>query len=63
MKLTRKYIYGISGIAAGAIAGWVYWYFAGCADGTCAITSKPMNSMLYGGLTGVLLFSSLRKEK
>ena len=45
------------GIAVGLIAGYAYYHFVGCASGTCAITSKPLNSTLYGGLMGGLLFN------
>ncbi|SDX13553.1 DUF6132 family protein [Flavobacterium degerlachei] len=40
------------GVAVGAIAGYLYYHFVGCASGTCAITSKPLNSSLYGSLMG-----------
>ena len=26
------------GAALGALGGYLYWYFVGCADGTCPIT-------------------------
>ena len=45
------------GVIVGAIAGYAYYHFVGCASGTCAITSKPLNSTLYGGLMGGLLFN------
>ena len=45
------------GVVVGAIAGYVYYFYIGCASGTCAITSKPLNSTLYGGLMGGLLFN------
>ena len=44
------------GIAIGAIGGYAYYYFVGCNSGTCAITSNPINSTLYGILFGGLLF-------
>ncbi|WP_396193904.1 DUF6132 family protein [Flavobacterium sp.] len=47
------------GILIGAVGGYAYFYFIGCAGGTCAITSKPLNSTLYGGLMGGLLFNIL----
>jgi hypothetical protein len=40
------------GIAVGAIGGFMYWNYIGCASGTCMITSKPLNSILYGALMG-----------
>lgn len=45
------------GIAIGLVAGYAYYHFVGCASGTCAITSKPLNSTLYGGMMGGLLFN------
>ncbi len=51
------------GIAIGAFAGYGYYFYIGCASGTCAITSKPLNSTLYGALMGGLIFNMLVKEK
>ncbi len=51
----------ILGILIGAGAGYLYYHFVGCASGTCLITSKPVNSTLYGALMGGLLFSMLKK--
>lgn len=64
MKRNKKAILitGI-GVVIGAIAGYAYYYFVGCASGTCAITSKPINSTLYGSLMGGLLFNLFVKEK
>ncbi len=47
----------------GAIAGYSYYHFVGCANGTCAITSKPLNSTLYVTLMGALVFNLFKKEK
>ena len=63
MKLIHRYKYVLTGIALGAIAGYLYYYYVGCASGTCSITSKPVNSTLYGALMGGLLFNMLNKEK
>jgi hypothetical protein len=52
----------IIGIILGATAGFLYWNFVGCSSGTCMITSKPINSTLYGGLMGYLLFNIFKKE-
>ncbi len=49
------------GIALGAVAGWLYWHFIGCSSGTCAITSKPLNSTLYGALMGYLVAGMFKK--
>jgi hypothetical protein len=52
----------LTGIALGAIAGFLYWKWVGCASGTCMITSKPINSTLYGALMGYLFFNIFKKE-
>lgn len=51
------------GIVIGAVAGYLYYSFVGCASGTCAITSKPLNSTLYGALLGGLLFNMFVKSE
>lgn len=54
------------GIALGAVGGFLYWYYIGCNSGSCAITSSPINSTLYGSMMGGLLlnsFESKRKNK
>lgn len=53
----------ILGIILGAIGGYAYYHFVGCESGTCAITSKPLNSTLYGAMMGGLLFNSIKKNK
>ena len=50
------------GVAIGALAGYSYYFYVGCASGTCAITSKPLNSTLYGALMGGLIFNMFVKE-
>jgi LytS/YehU family sensor histidine kinase len=45
------------GIIVGLLAGYAYYHFVGCNSGTCAITSNPLNSTLYGGVMGGLLFN------
>lgn len=59
----KEYIITGIGILFGLIAGYTYYHFIGCESGTCAITSKPLNSTLYGGLMGGLLFNIFVKEK
>lgn len=54
----KKWIIGPIAIALiGGIAGYAYYYYVGCASGTCRITSKPLNSTLYGVVMGGLLGS------
>jgi hypothetical protein len=52
----------ILGAVVGAIAGYLYWQQVGCASGTCMITSKPLNSTIYGAAMGALLFGIFKKQ-
>jgi hypothetical protein len=61
--IINKYKLDLIGIGLGAIAGFLYWKFVGCASGTCMITSKPLNSSLYGALMGFLVLGMFKKEK
>lgn len=61
MKYGKWMIAGV----IGAILGFTYWYFVGCNSGSCAITSSPVNSTLYGLVIGMLtmnLFTGVRKN-
>ena len=59
----KNLILTVSGIIIGLMAGYAYYYYVGCDSGTCAITSKPLNSTLYGGLMGGLFFNLFVKER
>jgi hypothetical protein len=63
VSVINKYKLEIIGIIIGAMVGYMYWKFVGCASGTCMITSKPLNSSLYGALMGFLVFGMFKKEK
>jgi F0F1-type ATP synthase assembly protein I len=60
--MVKKYQRTILGILVGAIIGYLYYYYVGCASGTCNITSKPLNSTLYGAMMGGLLFNIFEKK-
>ena len=57
-----KYKLTMIRIVAGAIGGYLYYHFIGCNSGTCAITSRPLNSTLYGALMGGLFLNIFKKE-
>jgi hypothetical protein len=58
----KKYRSELIGVAIGTIAGWCYWNFVGCSSGSCAITSSPVNSSLYGAFTGGIFGSMFKKS-
>ncbi len=62
MNIFLKYKTTIIGMIVGAVAGYAYYYFVGCASGTCAITSSPINSTVYGSMMGGLLFNNFQKN-
>jgi phage shock protein E len=53
----------VLGMIVGAIGGYLYYHYIGCASGTCAITSKPLNSTLYGALMGGLFLNMFQNKK
>lgn len=63
MKIIRHHYLAILGVLLGGILGYAYYSYVGCNSGTCAITSKPVNSSLYGMVVGYLIFTSFRKNK
>ncbi len=60
--MKKSVIITFIGILVGAFAGYAYYYYIGCASGSCAITSKPINSTIYGAIMGGLLFNIFTKE-
>jgi hypothetical protein len=63
MSFLMKHKLTVLGILAGAVGGYLYYHFIGCASGSCPITSQPVNSTLYGAMMGGLFFSSFKSEK
>ncbi|GAB1357050.1 hypothetical protein MASR1M29_12180 [Cloacibacterium normanense] len=59
----KKYKLGLIGIVLGGILGYAYYHFIGCNTGTCAITSKPINTSVYGMVMGYLILSTFEKTK
>jgi len=63
MIMNKRYIKMLSGLVMGAILGFLYYYYIGCASGTCAITSNPYKSTVYGAIMGlVLVWPAKEKE-
>jgi hypothetical protein len=52
----------IIGAVLGAVGGYLYYYFVGCASGTCGITSSPVNSTLYFAVLGGLIVNLIKPE-
>ena len=52
----------VAWIAVGGIAGFGWYYYIGCATGTCPISSNPYISTGYGALIGALASKSPAKS-
>jgi hypothetical protein len=53
--LKNPIIKRIAASLAGAVVGFAYYYYIGCASGTCPITGNPYISTVYGAVLGYLL--------
>ena len=51
------------GVVLGSSLGYAYYYFIGCNAGTCAITSNPVNSAVYGTIVGLVIFWPVKNKK
>jgi len=60
--MIKKYGLTALGVIIGAIGGYLYYHYVGCSGGSCAITSKPVNSTLYGAVMGGLVANIFKKE-
>ena len=63
MKLKKIKLIVVLPIIIGAIGGFAYYHFVGCASGTCPITSNPYISTSYGAIFGLALGISFIKNK
>jgi uncharacterized membrane protein len=59
-KWVLKYKAVLLGALVGGISGYLYYYFVGCASGTCAITSNPLNSIIYFSVMGGLAINIIK---
>lgn len=63
MKWFKKNRLYFIGAPIGALLGFLYWREIGCNSGSCAITSSPLNSTLYGAIMGALFLSFFEKKQ
>lgn len=59
----QRLIFISIGLVLGAIGGYLYYYYIGCSSGSCAITSKPLNSTIYGMVMGGLALDMVNDFK
>jgi len=54
-EFVKKHTVSLIVALVGAVGGFLYWKFVGCASGTCFIKSKWYMSTLYGLLLGYVV--------
>lgn len=62
-KFIQSKFWQILGGIIGAVAGYIYWKEIGCSTGTCPITSKPLNSVVYFGVLGYFVSGTIKDFK
>lgn len=62
MSFLKKYYFILFGMLAGAIGGYLYFYFVGC-NGMCLIASSPYISTMYGSVMGGLFVNMFRQKR
>ncbi|MCE3278757.1 MAG: hypothetical protein K0S44_948 [Bacteroidetes bacterium] len=62
-KWLVKNKFSFIGAVIGSVGGYLYWNFVGCSSGTCAITSSPVNSTIYGAVMGFLIVGMFKSDK
>ena len=58
-RISSKLIYSM---LAGAVLGYLFYAFYGC-NGSCMISSSPLNSTLYGTVVGAILSRRFKAKK
>ncbi len=56
-----KILIHVIGGGIGAVLGFLYYYFVGCALGRCLITANPWSATIYGLVPGALFEGSFVK--
>lgn len=54
-RFITRHRWALTGILAGAVAGFLYWRFIGCTSGSCPIQSVWYWSTLWGAAAGYLV--------
>ena len=58
-----KHKFGVLLIIPGIIAGFFYWKYVGCMNGTCPLTSTWHSTVFFGGLIGYFIGDGIDDAK
>jgi hypothetical protein len=53
----------VAPVLLGAVAGYLYYFYIGCNNGHCPISSNPVISTVYGGVIGLLIAFPAKSKK
>jgi len=53
----------IIGLAIGGIGGFLYYFYVGCATGSCGLKANPFYDIGLGLLLGYLVSDMIKKKK
>jgi hypothetical protein len=62
-RMIKKHILTVTGLFLGTLAGYLYYHYTGCTNGSCIITSNQTITILYGALMGVLFLNLFKKQE
>ncbi len=51
------------GVIIGGVAGYLYYFYIGCASGSCPLTTNPWITTLYGAFAGYVVFDIFTDKK
>ena len=52
---TKSFWKTFAAIVLGGTAGFLYYHFVGCSNGSCGITANPYSSIAFGSILGIFL--------
>lgn len=61
LNFIQKHKVKLTGIVLGGVAGYLYYYFIGCSNGSCMIASNPMVSVPYFAFLGYLITGIIKR--
>ena len=61
-RVKRSWLWRSLATILGGMVGFTYYYYIGCATGSCPITGNPWISTMYGAAIGWLMVLQRHRE-